>query len=101
MDDDDVGGGGVDSSAIDDDSLMGEDAEISIFGQTTGASNATWVECDRCKKVRIVSKIAFLTSFIKVKCQVAHLTMSIPIHSGGAYAESLMHGNFLPNGTAP
>jgi hypothetical protein len=25
--------------------------EGSIFGQTTGASNATWVECDKCKKV--------------------------------------------------
>lgn len=31
--------------------MMGAD-EISIFGQTTGSSNATWVECDRCKKVR-------------------------------------------------
>ena len=28
--------------------------ESSIFGQTTGSSNATWVECDKCKKVRIV-----------------------------------------------
>ncbi len=26
--------------------------EGSIFGQTTGASNATWVECDKCKKWR-------------------------------------------------
>ncbi|GAX19472.1 hypothetical protein FisN_19Hh047 [Fistulifera solaris] len=24
----------------------------SIFGQTTGSSNATWVECDKCKKWR-------------------------------------------------
>ena len=24
----------------------------SIFGQTTGSSNATWVECDKCKKCR-------------------------------------------------
>ncbi|GFH45608.1 hypothetical protein CTEN210_02082 [Chaetoceros tenuissimus] len=31
--------------------MMGAD-EISIFGQTTGSSNATWVECDRCKKWR-------------------------------------------------
>ncbi|KAK1736934.1 cobyrinate a,c-diamide synthase [Skeletonema marinoi] len=53
MDDDDgVGGGGVDSSGFDEDSLMAEDAEISIFGQTAGSSNATWVECDRCKKWR-------------------------------------------------
>jgi hypothetical protein len=27
--------------------------EGSIFGQTTGSSNATWVECDKCKKVRL------------------------------------------------
>jgi hypothetical protein len=26
--------------------------EVSIFGATTGNSNATWVECDKCKKVR-------------------------------------------------
>jgi hypothetical protein len=26
--------------------------EGSIFGQTTGSSNSTWVECDKCKKVR-------------------------------------------------
>ena len=34
-----------------DDANMGEEEEISIFGQTAGAINATWVECDRCKKV--------------------------------------------------
>jgi hypothetical protein len=33
------------------------DAEVerdegSIFGQTAGNTNATWVECDKCKKVR-------------------------------------------------
>jgi hypothetical protein len=27
--------------------------EGSIFGQTTGSSNSTWVECDKCKKVRV------------------------------------------------
>mmetsp|Transcript_3972 Transcript_3972/g.6265 ORF Transcript_3972/g.6265 Transcript_3972/m.6265 type:complete len:296 (-) Transcript_3972:287-1174(-) len=32
--------------------VIGEDEESSIFGQTAGASNATWVECDRCKKWR-------------------------------------------------
>ncbi len=31
---------------------MGVDESL-IFGQTTGQSNATWVECDKCKKVRI------------------------------------------------
>ena len=41
------------------DSLLGADAEEdldrdggSIFGQTTGATNSTWVECDKCKKWR-------------------------------------------------
>ena len=37
------------------DSKGGPDAERdegSIFGQTTGASNSTWVECDKCKKWR-------------------------------------------------
>ena len=29
--------------------------EGSIFGQTTGSSNSTWVECDKCKKVRFVA----------------------------------------------
>ena len=29
--------------------------DSSIFGQTTGSSNATWVECDKCKKVRITT----------------------------------------------
>ena len=31
-----------------------EDEETSIFGQTAGSANATWVECDRCKKVSFV-----------------------------------------------
>ena len=46
--------GGAESSGADDDGgdMMGEEEESSIFGQTAGASNATWVECDRCKKVR-------------------------------------------------
>ena len=42
----------------------GEDHERdegSIFGQTTGASNSTWVECDKCKKVRCVE---FLRGFV-------------------------------------
>ena len=77
MDDDDVGGGGgVDSSAIDDDSLMGEDAEISIFGQTTGASNATWVECDRCKKVRRIFDYFLLHLFMPSAESHTYLTMS-------------------------
>eukprot|EP00545_Synedropsis_sp_CCMP1620_P007371 CAMPEP_0119015742 /NCGR_PEP_ID=MMETSP1176-20130426/11506_1 /TAXON_ID=265551 /ORGANISM="Synedropsis recta cf, Strain CCMP1620" /LENGTH=417 /DNA_ID=CAMNT_0006969057 /DNA_START=228 /DNA_END=1481 /DNA_ORIENTATION=+ len=35
---------------LNDDAL--ERDEGSIFGQTTGSSNATWVECDKCKKWR-------------------------------------------------
>jgi CW-type Zinc Finger len=37
------------SSSADD---VPERDEGSIFGQTTGASNSTWVECDKCKKWR-------------------------------------------------
>ena len=107
MDDDDAagGGGGVDSSAIDEDSLMGDDAEISIFGQTAGASNATWVECDRCKKVRRRLTIIYCVTFL---AEIAYLIiiLSTPLHlplshSGDAYAEWLMHANSLPSGTAP
>ena len=36
----------------DDDELMDEFEEASIFGATAGSSNATWVECDKCKKWR-------------------------------------------------
>ncbi len=69
MDDDDgAGGGGGHSRAFDEDSSTAEDAEISIFGQTAGSSNATWVECDRCKKVRTISK-SFLLQIIHAKCQ--------------------------------
>jgi hypothetical protein len=35
-----------------DDDLMDEFEEASIFGATAGSSNATWVECDKCKKWR-------------------------------------------------
>ena len=40
------------TSAEDHDGEYRGKEESSIFGETTGASNATWVECDRCKKVR-------------------------------------------------
>lgn len=33
--------------------------ESSIFGQTTGSSNSTWVECDKCGKVSAVSHVPF------------------------------------------
>lgn len=33
------------------DTISHEGEETSIFGQTTGSANATWVECDKCKKV--------------------------------------------------
>jgi len=47
--DGDLGKGENDGNEEDD---LGVD-ESSIFGQTTGSSNATWVECDKCKKVSI------------------------------------------------
>ena len=52
---DDSGGGGGTAAAKDanDGDFIPEEEEISIFGQTAGASNATWVECDRCKKVSL------------------------------------------------
>lgn len=42
---------------VDQDPLLDDDVDLdrdggSIFGQTTGSSNATWVECDKCKKWR-------------------------------------------------
>jgi hypothetical protein len=61
--------------------------EGSIFGQTTGSSNSTWVECDKCKKVReqyfaylfihsiglivIVIVIAYGSQLLYVSCIVA------------------------------
>jgi len=39
------------SSSVDKVADMERD-EGSIFGQTTGSSNSTWVECDKCKKWR-------------------------------------------------
>ena len=42
-------GGGGDNN--DKEEHVGVEEETSIFGQTAGAANATWVECDRCKKV--------------------------------------------------
>jgi len=45
---------GVESSGggnNDEEENVGVEEDSSIFGQTAGAANATWVECDRCKKV--------------------------------------------------
>lgn len=77
IDDDGGAGGGIDSSAFDDDSLA-EDAEISIFGQTAGSSNATWVECDRCKKVRNTYRSClFVTNFDAMSSQISHIDHNI------------------------
>ncbi len=48
--DSDLGKGENDGNEEDE---LGVD-ESSIYGPTTGSSNATWVECDKCKKVRII-----------------------------------------------
>lgn len=47
-----MGGMGGSEDMSFDDPMPIERDEASIFGQTTGASNATWVECDKCKKWR-------------------------------------------------
>jgi len=44
--------------------------EGSIFGQTAGSSNATWVECDKCKKVGAIRS-----------CFRCHTLPSLLIHS--------------------
>ena len=43
--------------AVTDDLDEAERDEGSIFAQTTGSSNATWVECDKCKKVRTLKTL--------------------------------------------
>ena len=51
------------------DSLQGAAAdESSIFGQTTGSSNATWVECDKCKKVRCIQTIICVLYVYEIYC---------------------------------
>lgn len=51
------------------DSLQGASAdESSIFGQTTGSSNATWVECDKCKKVRYIHTIICVLHVYEIYC---------------------------------
>jgi CW-type Zinc Finger len=53
--DDDVAMTGVSCKLADDFSDAEEDLDRdggSIFGATTGSSNSTWVECDKCKKWR-------------------------------------------------
>ena len=56
-----TGGDGADSEALERD-------EGSIFGQTTGSSNSTWVECDKCKKVRCWCFVSF--------CRETHTDLS-------------------------
>lgn len=45
--------------------------EGSIFGQTTGQSNSTWVECDKCKKV---SNAALLFRLLCRACSHPHFS---------------------------
>jgi hypothetical protein len=51
-----------------DDEMLLERDEGSIFGQTTGASNATWVECDKCKKVSYRVTVTFLSTIAQICC---------------------------------
>ena len=51
-----------------------EDEETSIFGQTAGSANATWVECDRCKKVSFVDLLnSDPHDFIETKTNGIHV----------------------------
>lgn len=74
------------------DEVMERD-EGSIFGQTTGASNATWVQCDKCKKV---GAMLFVHAFI-----LDLLVINLFHISGVAFEESWMKRNFHQNGTVP
>ena len=48
----------------DEDTNRKEMEESSIFGQTLGSNNATWVECDKCGKVLLCARIAQCCHFI-------------------------------------
>ena len=69
--------------------------DSSIFGQTQGSSHATWVQCDKCKKVSHFFK------FSHKKCHCcAHILCFLNPTSGDAFEELSIRKNFLKNGTA-
>ena len=55
-----AGNGGDNVAENDDETIDYGAEESSIFGQTTGSSNATWVECDKCQKVSQTPLLFFL-----------------------------------------
>lgn len=70
--------------------------EGSIFGQTAGSSNSTWVECDKCKKVRQASPEFPIYFSILILMNLSHLPSS-GVDSG----VWLTNVNYLPNGIVP
>ena len=70
--------------------------EGSIFGQTTGSSNSTWVECDKCKKV---SESLFWYVFNPVP--ISKLLHQFHFSSGADCVGWLMNANYLPSGSVP
>lgn len=72
--------------------------EGSIFGATVGSSNATWVECDKCKKVRTRLKCCGLSFHIY---RLSHMVLSFQHISGVAFVERLTKRSFHQSGTVP
>jgi hypothetical protein len=56
--------------------------EGSIFGQTTGASNSTWVECDKCKKVRFYANRYCTFPVLKTDADSRVLSFSVEAPQG-------------------
>ena len=92
-------GGGGDNN---DEDHVGVEEDTSIFGQTAGAANATWVECDRCKKVSCYILCISCAQIVNVNFNALILYLSqSPIHndSGDVFVESSMHENSHPDGS--
>ena len=104
----DVSGGGHG------DSHEFERDEGSIFGQTTGSSNSTWVECDKCKKVRdnfvclfhligCVYSIGLVVIVIVIVIVITYGSQLLCcfVYSGVVSVESSTKRSSHPNGTVP
>ena len=56
--------------------------EGSIFGQSTGASNATWVECDKCKKASVNIRSLHTTSPLVLNLTPCYSQVATPSWNG-------------------
>jgi hypothetical protein len=72
--------------------------DVSIFGATTGSSNATWVECDKCKKVCGSYGYKNETRDL-VSEHFSHIFPNFQ-YSGAVFVEWSMKRSFLRSGTA-